>query len=178
MSSRDIEKDEELKSDVANLKLEGATPAEGDSILNILKSIPARSATSTPRPDLRPSRNLRSDTQSPATFESGSQTPVEKMESTVAGEITVKLEPGKPPKLSRNASQKVISRPPPLFTDEPDMYDEATKTFEVLPTCTYAAKWLGSTEHAMECDCREAWGESLFVTMRYTSNTDLMYSGR
>lgn len=162
MSSNEVEKEEELKSDVAKLKLEGtATPVvEGDSTPNILKSIPSRSATSTPRPDLRPSRNLRSDTQSPAKFESGSQTPVDKMESTVSGEISVKLEPGKPPKLTRNASQKVVSRAPPLFTDEPDMYDEATKTFDVLPTCTYAAKWLGSTEHAMDCDCRESWGES------------------
>lgn len=160
MSSSDVEKDEELKLDVAKLKLEGtATPVEGDCTPNILKSIPSRSATSTPRPDPRPSRSLRSDIQSPAKFESGSQTPVDKMESTMSGEISVKLEPGKPPKLTRNASQKVVSRAPPLFTDEPDMYDEATKTFEVLPTCTYASKGLGSTEHAMDCDCRENWGE-------------------
>jgi hypothetical protein len=164
MPSSEVEKEGELESDVQHLKLESATPAEGDSTPNFLISIPSRSATSTPKPDLGPSKNLRSGTHSPAKFESGSQTPVEKMVSTVAGEITVKLEPGKPPKLSRNASQKVISRAPPLFTEEPDMYDEATKTFEVLPTCTYAAKWLGSTEHAMDCDCRESWGESLYKT--------------
>lgn len=161
MSSGDVEKEEGIESDVAHLKLETATPAEGDSTPNILKSIPSRSATSTPKPDLRPSKNLRSGTQSPEKFQSGTQTPLDKMETTVAGEITVKLEPGKPPKLSRNASQKVVSRAPPLFTDEPDMYEEATKTFDVLPTCIYAAKWLGSTEHAMDCDCRESWGEPL-----------------
>jgi histone-lysine N-methyltransferase SETD2 len=80
------------------------------------------------------------------------------MES-VGGDITVKLEPGKAPKLARSSSQKVVSRPAPLFTEEPDMYDEATSSFEVMVDCTYAAKWLGSTEHAMDCDCREEWGK-------------------
>ncbi|QDS76685.1 hypothetical protein FKW77_000366 [Venturia effusa] len=158
MSSSDVEIEEDIKSDVAKLKLEGtATSVEGELTLNMLRSIPSPSATSTPGSDLRTSKNLRSDMQSAPKAESGSQTPVDKRETTVSGEISVKLEPGRPPKLTRNASQKVVSRAPPLFTDEPDVYDEATKTFEVLPACTYAAKWLGSTEHAMDCDCRELW---------------------
>jgi histone-lysine N-methyltransferase SETD2 len=159
MSGGDTEKKEEqIESDVRDLKLEGGTPpSEEDSVIKVK---PGRMSTPiTPKPDLLPLKRLKSGTQSPAKSESQlPQTPNGNMESVVGGDITVKLEPGKTPKLARSSSQKIVSRPPPLFSDEPDMYDEATSTFEVIDDCIYAAKWLGSTEQAMDCDCREAYG--------------------
>lgn len=98
---------------------------------------------------------------------SPSHSPVKKDESEeiqekVGGDITVKLEPGQPPKLARSSSQKVVARPPPLFLDLPDCTDEAKSTFEVIDSCAYANKYMGYTEHAMECDCAEEWGKSFF----------------
>ena len=86
----------------------------------------------------------------------------------VGGEITVKQEPGQPPKLARSTSQKVITRSAPLFDHYPDKTEEATNVFQVITQCTYSAKYLGSTEHAMECDCTEEWGEILSRAGRLT----------
>lgn len=80
-------------------------------------------------------------------------------EQKIGGEITVKLEPGKPPKLSRTASRKVVSRPPSLFNHLPDSSEEACKTFEVIEDCVYSNKYIGYTEHSMDCDCVEEWGK-------------------
>lgn len=91
------------------------------------------------------------DTQSPAA--KGEH------EDLVGGDVTLKLEPGKPPKLSRTASRKVEKRPPPLFNDYKDSTSEATSTFQVMTECSYANKNLGATDPALECDCAEEWGE-------------------
>ncbi|EYE89904.1 uncharacterized protein EURHEDRAFT_382427 [Aspergillus ruber CBS 135680] len=80
-------------------------------------------------------------------------------EEKVGGDITVRLEPGEPPKLARSSSQKIVPRPPQLFLGLPDSTGEARSTFEVMKTCTYANKNMGYTEHAMECDCAEEWGK-------------------
>jgi histone-lysine N-methyltransferase SETD2 len=80
--------------------------------------------------------------------------------SSIGGDITLKLEPGKPPKLARSSSQKVIARPPQLFSHLPDSVNEARQTFEVINDCIYGSKYMGHTEHAMECDCSEEWGKS------------------
>lgn len=79
-------------------------------------------------------------------------------EEVVGGDISVKLEPGKAPKLARTSSKKIMSKPPPLFTHLPDASDEASKAFDLIPNCTYANKYLGTTDHALECDCTEEWG--------------------
>jgi hypothetical protein len=79
-------------------------------------------------------------------------------EETIGGDLSIKLEPGKAPKLSRTMSQKVITGPRQLYNDLPDSTDEATSTFDVLPDCTYGARHLGTTEQALECDCVEEWG--------------------
>lgn len=79
---------------------------------------------------------------------------------TVGGDIVVKQEPGQPPKLSRSSSQKVVPRPPPLWTHLPDSTHDALATFEQVESCWYANKYMGYTEHAMECDCAEEWGKS------------------
>lgn len=81
-------------------------------------------------------------------------------EQKVGGEVTVQMEPGQMPKLARSISQTVIAAPPTLFDHLPDMTAVAQSTFQVIPQCIYAAKYLGSTEHAMECDCVQAWGKT------------------
>ena len=78
----------------------------------------------------------------------------------VGGDITVKAEPGQPPKLARSNSKRVPPRPPKLFFDCPDDTDAACKIFERIDSCIYANKYLGTTEHALECDCVEQWGKS------------------
>jgi histone-lysine N-methyltransferase SETD2 len=80
-------------------------------------------------------------------------------EETVGGDILLKQEPGQPPKLSRSSSQKVLSRPPQLFDHLPDSTQDALATFEQIQACWYANKYMGYTEHAMECDCSEEWGK-------------------
>lgn len=81
-------------------------------------------------------------------------------EQTIGADIRVKMEPGQPLKLARTSSQKVMARPTPLFDHLPDMTADAKSTFQVITQCIYAAKYLGTTEHAMECDCAEEWGKT------------------
>jgi hypothetical protein len=164
MSGGDLEKKEEqIESDVRSLRLGRGTPLGDEDAVGKVKS--ERTSTPiTPKPELSPNKRAKSGTQSPVKSESLPQTPNGNMESVVGGDITVKLEPGKAPKLARSSSQKIVSRPPPLFKDEPDMYDEATSSFEVVHDCIYAAKWLGSTEQAMDCDCREEFGMNIALS--------------
>ncbi|OAX79536.1 histone-lysine N-methyltransferase, H3 lysine-36 specific [Emergomyces africanus] len=96
--------------------------------------------------------NSQSEASSPAEKDEDEQ-PEEKL----AGSITINFEPGHPPKLSRTASQKVVPRPAPLFNHLPDSTPEATSTFQLIDECIYASKYMGYTEHAMECDCTEEW---------------------
>ncbi|KAJ5540577.1 hypothetical protein N7494_005653 [Penicillium frequentans] len=79
------------------------------------------------------------------------------VEEKVGGDIVVKQEPGQPPKLSRSSSQKIVSRPPQLFSHLPDSTDDAKATFTQIEECWYANKYMGITEHAMECECAEEW---------------------
>lgn len=83
------------------------------------------------------------------------------MEETVGGDITVKMEPGQPPRLARSVSQKIVARPPQLFLHLPDCTAEARSTFETIEDSTYANKHMGYTEHAMECDCAEEWDPTI-----------------
>lgn len=106
-------------------------------------------------------RSTKKASRSPIKSEQMAQSPAVKHdEEMVGGDIELKLEPGKPPKLQRKASQKVERRPPPLFFDYENKTAEATSAFTVLSECVYANKYLGTTEHALECDCAEEWGKS------------------
>lgn len=87
---------------------------------------------------------------------------IEPMEEKIGGDIVVKQEPGQPPKLARSASQKIVPRAPRLFSHLPDSTEEALKGFEKIEACSYANKYMGYTEHAMECDCAEEWGKCCF----------------
>lgn len=112
--------------------------------------------------DSQPARAQKAS-RSPLKSQSAEQSPMskdEEDEDLVGGEVTLKQEPGKPPRLARSTSHKVERRPPPLFTDYADSTTEATSTFQVIPDCLYANKYLGATDPALECDCAEEWGKS------------------
>lgn len=116
------------------------------------------SGAATPTAGKRPSR-------SPAKPQSAANSPAVKLDGqeTIGGDVTLKLEPGKPPKLSRSVSHRVEKRPPQLYHDYEDKTPEATSSFELLKECTYANKYLGTTEHALECDCIEEWGKQILI---------------
>lgn len=101
------------------------------------------------------SRRSQSNSRSP-------KSEVDEHEDILGGEITVKLENGKPPKLSRKSSQKIVARPPPLFDNLPDSTEEAVTQFQVIRDCIYGSKYMGDSEHdALGCDCSEEWRKYL-----------------
>lgn len=115
-----------------------------------------RSPSTTPGP-------VKSTSQSPTKKQSASQTPKSEYdEEVISGDITVTVEPGKAPKLSRKSSQKVISRPARLFDHLLDVTEEASSVFQVIKDCIYGSKYMGYSEHdALDCDCSEEWRKYL-----------------
>lgn len=115
--------------------------------------------TNSPRPT-----PTKSSTQSPISSEKPLQSPnaiKEGHEESLGGEVVAKMESGLPPKLARSSSQKTIARSPPLFHSYEDKTEESKDHFQLIPACVYSSKYIGSTEHAMECDCTEEWGKTL-----------------
>ncbi|KAJ5263800.1 Histone-lysine N-methyltransferase H3 lysine-36 specific [Penicillium angulare] len=112
--------------------------------------LPRQSATATP--DLKPK--------------------MEDTEKKVGGDVVVKQEPGQPPRLSRSASQKVVPRAPRLFSHLPDSTQEALRGFEKIEQCSYANKYMGFTEHAMECDCAEEWDSEIGQNLACGEDSD------
>jgi hypothetical protein len=110
----------------------------------------------------------KSASQSPIKKQSASQTPKSEDddgEEIIGRDITVTVEPGKAPKLSRKSSQKVVSRPLLLFHDLPDATEEAISVFQVIKDCIYGSKYMGSSEHdALDCDCSEEWREYFWTS--------------
>ncbi|KAI9716292.1 MAG: histone methyltransferase set2 [Chrysothrix sp. TS-e1954] len=53
-------------------------------------------------------------------------------DDVVGGEVTVKAEPGQPPKLSRATSQRIPARPARTYFDHVDKTEEACKVFTVI----------------------------------------------
>ncbi|MCJ1285470.1 histone methyltransferase set2 [Xylographa opegraphella] len=105
---------------------------------------------------------IKTATHSPGKRNTALNSPVKgrgEHEQTVGGDISLKLESGPPPKLSRTASQKVIATAPQMFDHYEDKTQEAAGVFQIITQCSYSAKYLGSTEHAMECDCIEEWAD-------------------
>lgn len=86
-----------------------------------------------------------------------------KNEDSIPSSVTLKQQPGQPLKLTRSTSQKVAARTPPTFLDHPTKTDEAKDTFQVIPRCIYSTKAIGATDHAMDCECTEEWGESVHI---------------
>ena len=88
----------------------------------------------------------------------------ERHEEIIGGNITLKQDPGQPPKLSRSTFQKIVTSSPRLYDDEEDKTKEAKGTFQVISECSYSSKYIGSTEHdSMDCDCAEEWGKAKFT---------------
>lgn len=157
-------KEEKLESEVSHLKLEGSgSEDERDAKSRVkLEEQDQIPPSPPPRSTKSPLKQAsRSASQSPIKQQSQPQTPMEDGNAleTVGGDITLKLEPGKAPKLSRSKSEKVIARPPTLYTDEPDATADACSDFQVIEDCIYSNKHIGTTEHALDCDCDDEWGE-------------------
>lgn len=114
---------------------------------------------------MEPGAGTPSDTKrssvSPVKAQRANDSPAPKTEDeeVLGGDVTLKQEPGKPPKLSRSTSHKVEKRPPQLFLDYPDATGDATKSFSVITDCTYVPKDLGTTDVVLDCDCSEEWGK-------------------
>lgn len=163
MSSHDHrEKSSVLADNVKDLKIESGNVAlhklsTKQADLKIEDTTSASSSTSSPTKVSRKSTT----TTMPLKQSNTPHSPAVKSENeeVVGGDIMVKLEAGQPPKLSRAASRKIIARPPTLYSDFPDATAEAVASFGQISQCTYANKYLGSTDHALECDCTEEWGE-------------------
>lgn len=78
---------------------------------------------------------------------------VEQSDSNISSNMASKAS-----KKMMRGSKKNPPRIAPLFYDLPDATDEANSTYTVIDSCLYQNKYLGFTEHAMECDCQEEWG--------------------
>ena len=167
-----------LEPELRDMKIEPASPrdTEAGSVKAKVKVEDDDRLGRTPTPIGIPTRpNSQSGSRSPVKHSSAksSSSADDDQEKVVGGDITLKMEPGKAPKLSRAASQKVLSKPPPLYLDLPDATDAAKQTFGVLPECTYASKYLGNTEHALECDCSEEWGKSTALARSITEEKSI-----
>ncbi|KAL1853832.1 histone methyltransferase set2 [Paecilomyces lecythidis] len=154
-------KPESVAAAVTDIKLEDAT--ESPDVNGGSKDEPASMGSESPAGSKPAARSATNGVSSSSVkSRSSSRSPVKKdddgseVEEKVGGDITVKMEPGQPPKLSRSASQK-ITRPPQLFNHLPDSTADAQATFQMMEECTYANKYMGYTEHAMDCDCAEEW---------------------
>ena len=105
-------------------------------------------------------KSSKASTQSPVKTSHSPHSPgISRGEEIVGGEVTLKMEPGQPPKLARSSSQKIPSRPLQVFTDYENKTEEAKAVFETIPTCAYSSRSMGATEHGMDCDCSEEWGK-------------------
>ena len=107
------------------------------------------------------------------TSSSSSHGPREPDSEMMGGDISIKVEPGQTmPKLVRSSAQEVKSRQCSLFHHLPDATAEATATFKLITECTYSTKYLGDTEHAMECDCAEEWDASTKANLACGDDSD------
>lgn len=153
-----------LESEVREMKLEEEDMDEDMDTIAVAESVKREtSATASGKGSGSGTPlKVKSLSRSPIKRQSVAASPApdsEEDEETIGGDVTVKMEPGKPPKLSRTTAHKVEKRPPQLFLDYEDKTAEASATFNILPECTYANKYLGTTEPALECDCVEEWGK-------------------
>ncbi|EKG19683.1 WW/Rsp5/WWP [Macrophomina phaseolina MS6] len=150
-----------LEPEVRGMKLEPDSPtADGDA--DVKPTVEEDGTASAALSNGIPASNgrvVKSGSQTPAKSERSNRSPGDgsEREEILGGDITVKMEPGKGPKLARSTSQKVVSRPPTLYLDAEDKTEESKGTFDVIENCTYGNKYMGSTEHALECDCAEEW---------------------
>jgi hypothetical protein len=158
--TRDV-KPEAVDTALSDMKLEeGGSPLEnGFAVNGAYQNAPTPGSTKLSRSSTP--AMPQSTSQSPVEKQSASQSPKsEDDEEVIGGDITVTVEEGKPPKLSRKASQKVISKPVQLFDHLPDSTGEAISVFSQIENCIYGGKYMGHSEHdSLDCDCSEEWSE-------------------
>ncbi|KAH6681707.1 hypothetical protein B0J14DRAFT_221395 [Halenospora varia] len=154
-------KPEAVDAALEEMKLEGESPPRDTIVANGYDKVPTpgkseKSRSSTPA-------TKKSASRSPYPKQSASQSPKsedEDGEEHIGGDITVTVEPGKPPKLLRTSSQKIIARPPQLFSDLPDSTEESLDVFHLIKDCIYGAKHFGASDNdALDCDCSEEWSD-------------------
>jgi len=116
---------------------------------------------------LKPSRassSAASTPKPPPASNSAAISAKKEAEETNGHPSPVKSEVAKPAKMTRTTTTTTTSKLPPrvasLLDQLPDVTAEATSTFTVIDACTYQNKYLGFTDHALDCDCTEEWGES------------------
>lgn len=149
------------KSTLVNARMKAMTLKNGISSQDAagrIQTDQVQDEANSPRPS-RSNSTTRSPVKSERTSRS-SDTMKENYEKKTSAEVVVKLEPGHPPKLARAPSQKSVAQPAQLFDSYADKTEEAKESFQVISACIYASKSIGSTEHAMECDCSEEWGKA------------------
>ncbi len=154
-------KQENLEAEVQdmNLKEEKAEDVDMDTIT--VADMTKKEGLASLNPSGSTTPKTARQSRSPVKRESTAPDGPLKEEDTkiVGGEVELKLESGDRPKLVRKQSQKIKARPPQLFKDYDDKTGEATSHFSVIRDCIYAAKYMGATDPALECECQEEWGE-------------------
>jgi [histone H3]-lysine36 N-trimethyltransferase len=106
--------------------------------------------------------SLKSSIKSPSDTsiksEKGSNTPIDPSDKETGSSTPTTSQMVRQAKISRSAAlRKLKSKPGILYLDEPDRYDEATASFQIIEDCIYANKSIGDSEPPLECDCSEDW---------------------
>ncbi|KAK6437344.1 histone methyltransferase set2, partial [Oleoguttula sp. CCFEE 5521] len=115
-----------------NLKEEGSDAEDMDTIPVALPADGDRSPALAPAVDSSTPRGIKRPSRSPTKMQSATQSPMPKTEEEdhIGGGVSLKLEPGKQPKLSRSVSQKVEKRAPQMFLEYENKTSEATSSFQ------------------------------------------------
>lgn len=157
--------------DATSVKPKRETSADDEKAsfrISNIKADAASSTTSSPSPLPRAVKSSRSSSASADGNQSASSNMNVKLETNDEdGYIAPKKEAARPSKSGRSASSKNPPRIAPLYDDLPDATEEANRAYTVIESCSYQNKYLGYTEHAMECDCSEEWGQSKLVILYY-----------
>ena len=153
-------KQDKLESEVADMNIKEEERERQDDVdMDTISAVEAvkqeRSASSS---GSATPKGVKRQFESPVKEEKMVQSPSVKTD-VVGGDVELRLDADERPRLVRTQSHKVQRLPPPLFTDSPDMTTQSTSTFSILNECVYANKYLGTTEHALECECAEEWGK-------------------
>ena len=169
MATPDAEvKHDELETEVADMdiKEEQHDDQKDVDMVTLSAAEPVKKERSASASGSATPKGVKRQYLSPIKDESMAQSPVPKTE-VVGGDVELRLDEGERPRLVRKQSQKITRRPPELFTHLPDATERATSAFSVLRECVYANKHMGTTDHALECDCAEEWGKHPNNTPEY-----------
>ena len=72
---------------------------------------------------------------------------------------TVAPPPSKPSSRKTTSKRISVAREIVLYSDLPDVTDEAASLFQRIPDCLYGSKNIGSAgSDALDCECRDEWG--------------------